>query len=224
VQLGGLLTRRLDTLTPPPLDEYSWTRVELQKISRTYVQSVFKRWFVSEHTMHPVLEHGSVTESEPQRRFDMKDSMDNRTGEWHLSILDTLEEPANPERTVELQHTGLRYWSAPMFWKNPFVEIPASEHMFKRDDTPKFASSKSWSCELTGEVVWVEDAEETVTGYMRSLNDEEEKESETSQRLLIAPPPLLCLYRHTWVLQGPQNVCCNLGHCRAASPAALPPS
>jgi hypothetical protein len=97
-----------------------------------------------------------------------------------------------------LQHSGLPFWSAPMFWKNPFLEIPVKQHIFKRDTTPKLGNEQSWSYDVTGEVVpvWVEDAERAVTGYLRSFDDEEH--GGTSQRLLVAAPALPERYRSTW--------------------------
>jgi hypothetical protein len=131
MQLGGHLMRRLGTFQPPKRTEQPWD----------YEAREARRWYVSD-TMHPcsAYERDSVTAL--QSWFDIKDSMNDETGEWHLHLSETSEKSRDPERIVVLQHTGLRSWSAPMLSKHPFLAIPAKEHSFERDVSPKFGSEE----------------------------------------------------------------------------------
>jgi hypothetical protein len=92
VQLGGHLTRRLGTFQPPKPNEQSCDHEAREA----------RCWYVSEHTMHPCSEYESGSASELQSWFDMKDSMDDETVEWHLSGSEASENSADSECTVLL--------------------------------------------------------------------------------------------------------------------------
>lgn len=168
VQLCGHMCRRLGVLAPPKPGE-QWP-------SKEYRESTY--WWVSEHTMHPCGEYESEGREE-ENWFKIGDWMDDENGEWHLEVEEMLGKRTDgkDEEGIVLKHTGLRYWSVPVSGQGS-----AGQRNFSRDKVARFGE-KSWHCEDTGEVVWVEDREEAVTGYLQ-----EDEQGQQQKRFLQEPP------------------------------------
>ncbi|CAO2654622.1 Nn.00g113550.m01.CDS01 [Neocucurbitaria sp. VM-36] len=185
VQFGGHLSRHLGTLRPASAKE-NWPSAEWREA---------QYWWVSEHMMHPCEEYegGGTRES----WYEITDWMDGEAGEWHLRITEHIgkEEEGKEEEVIHLHNTGLRYWSV----AKPEREVPGYRD-FKRDEVARFGE-RSWSCEESGEVVWVEDKEEAVTGWLlRDENGEEQKQflPEPAQPQPQPPPTS---YRQTCIMR-----------------------
>ncbi|KAF1841274.1 uncharacterized protein K460DRAFT_410662 [Cucurbitaria berberidis CBS 394.84] len=175
VQLGGHLSRHLGELRLPKPEE-RWQSLENR-------EALY--WQVSEHCVHPCSEYEPSEAALRDSWYEIKDQMDDEVGEWNCEINEIMgKREVTEDEEIVLQYTGLRYWSAPGHDEDSLaatVKIVA-ERNFKRDVVARLGE-KSWFCEETGEVVWVEDEEKGVTGYLR---DEDEG---PQHKVFLEEPP-----------------------------------
>jgi hypothetical protein len=101
--------------------------------------------------MHPCAEykaHGGSTGAR-ERGFDVRDSLDKKTGCWHLVVSETDVKSIASKHIATLEHIDLRDWSVRMLWQNPFLEEPTHKHVFNS----RFGADASCSCDATREVI-----------------------------------------------------------------------
>ncbi|KAJ4368053.1 hypothetical protein N0V83_006408 [Neocucurbitaria cava] len=199
VQLAGHLSRHLG-----PSQEYRESRY----------------WWVSEHMMHPCAEYevasgdDDVGDAEYEITDRMVERRDGEGGEWHLFVTRYSKEEAEEETigekekegeqeeedVIHLHNLDLRYFRVTAAQAqdqdalNAHPHPPSSSHLFKRDAIAKLGTARSWSCASTGDVVWIEDRENAVTGWLLRRRDQDgngdetKKEEEDERRLMVAEP------------------------------------
>lgn len=211
VQLAGHLSRHSGALKPPPAgleeEKKHWPS------SQENCESQY--WWVSEHMMHPCEDYEAASggdDEEEEGEYEITDRMvergDDGGGEWCVVVTrlaggeeerekavdkqeEEQEEKEEEEEKIHLHNTGLRYFRVTKQAQDQDNLDPPSSHIFKRDAIPKFGAARSWSCASTGDVAWVEDGENAVTGWLlsrRNRDDETGREGEVERRLIIAEP------------------------------------
>src|SRR5690242_3516824 len=100
--------------------------------------------------MRPCDEYEAGEYEKVEQWFKIGDSMDEETGEWCLEIEEKLGTSEVQPASKVLQHTGLRDWIAA-----PKQGEDRRSACFKCDAVAKVGEEKSWTCEETGQVVWI---------------------------------------------------------------------
>ncbi|KAF2829479.1 hypothetical protein CC86DRAFT_368488 [Ophiobolus disseminans] len=102
--------------------------------------------------------------STSDRMHTIRDWINDETGAWNIEV-DQVTEPSYAPYVS--QACGLKSFTAPKLVGMPGnSDITNTSDVFKLDTTAKRGSA-SYSCASTGEMLWIQDKDKGVTGYMR---------------------------------------------------------